>query len=809
MNSKRRRTYRQTLANLRIKVYNGNYTSSVTTGKTISYVITGPNNYVCSSNTSYGDFTVQVPYGTYNIEISAGVLHDAYSDSAEILGDTTKEISLVSYYHLQGKIVTTGEVSIELGNTDIYVYNNNGDLVETITTNSIGEFISDSVYLSGFTGYIRTPYTQKGNYQIESVDQYFTVSDNSYITTDTISINPNATIASKNVTFYVQKDGYTYTSSATKPTITVNSESQTVDPNGNTFSLPYGSHTVEISSTNYNDSLSGSITVSDSTSSYTYSVTGYYDLRVETKWYYGNDSSTSSVWGNNFNVKLYKLGDTSTVLATRTSNSTGDAYFYVSGNYKINGTTTYYLNIPEQKLGDDACVVSNNNYVGLNYDNSDIRSNGHGSNQIYISYVLQLKTYSWQAILNRDGSSFYYTGITVSITNSGYNSLSYSATTSSGIAQFSSLPWGKYEVRIGSSSYSNALNTNCSDFDLTYGTFGTTFYVTGKYGVKFEVVGSNGSYIGDVTCKLYNSSGTLLTTGTTNSGGDVTFSSSYLLDYGSYFYVTIPTQTTSSYNVTGKTFYLYANTSYGSKSNIYNSSFYDYLYFRSNTVTVSAVSTVSQVTRSLPLTSNRYITETSQSYTISNSSLSSYSLSISSYGGGYVNSGTNHLTMFKWPLGGKVKWGSYDWSLTFSCAAKDQASLYPFVTLNSNYTESHNVGVRLGSNTSSDLNGYGKVGFNVSYNNKPTLLINNTQNSKWTLYNNGTWSSSDGNATITINYYASSGRLEWSARGGAGTTLSKTSIYPSLSDDTSTTYLAIMLSHYMSIYNISFTCYME
>lgn len=794
-------TYEQTLAKLNILVYNGSYTTTVISNKSISYTISGSNDFTDGGITHSGIITLSVPYGVYSIEIAESTYHKSYTGTVEVLEDTTKEIHLTPYYNLTGSVVTTGAASVPLSNTSLYVYNSSSELVETITTDSNGNFTSDNVYLSGFTGFIRSPHIQQGDYSIESMDYSFTVSDTPTHVTSNINFSPTASLASKDVTFYVLKDGYTYQSSATKPTITVNGESQTVDPNGNTFSLPYGSHTVEVGSTNYNDSLSESITVSDSTSSYTYSVTGYYDLRVETKWYYGNDSSTSSVWGNNFTVKLYEYGNTSTILATSTSTSTGDAYFRVTGSYKINGTTTYYLNIPEQKLGDDACVVSNDNYVGLDYDNSDIQSNGHGDNQIYISYVLQLKTYSWQAILNRDGSSFYYTGITVSITNSGYTSLSYSATTSSGVAQFSSLPWGKYEVRIGSSSYSNALNTSCSDFDLTYGTFGTTFYVTGKYGVKFEVVGSNGSYIGDVTCKLYNSSDTLLTTGTTNSGGDVTFSSSYTLDYGAYFYVTIPSQTTSSYTVTGKTFYLYANTNYGSNVNIYNSSFYDYLYFRSNTVTVSAVSTSSQVTRSLPLTSSRDITETGQGYTNSYSTLSSYPLSLGSYGG-YINNDSNHLTMFKWPLGGKVCWESKDWSFSFRFYSPGG----DFGYMNSYASNTNNAGIRFGTSSSTNSAGYAKIAFNGSHNTKPTFMTDTSETAGWTLYQNGSWSSSSNGATISVSYSSSSGLVTYTA--SSGNTITG-NCYPTLTDDSSETYLTVLFSSNLQIGNIQLTCYIK
>ena len=730
-------TYEQTLAKLNILVYNGSYTASVISNKSISYTISGSNDFTDGGVTYTGIITLSVPYGVYSIEIAESTYHKSYTGTVEVLGDTTKEIHLTPYYNLTGSVVTTGAASVPLSNTSLYVYNSSSELVETITTDSNGNFTSDSVYLSGFTGFIRSPHIQQGDYSIESMNYHFTVTDTPTHVTSNINFSPTASLASKDVTFYVQKDGYTYQSSATKPTITVNGESQTVDPNGNTFSLPYGSHTVEISSTNYNDSLSESITVSDSTSSYTYSVTGYYDLRVETKWYYDNNSSNSSVWSNNFTVNLYNLSNTSTVLATSTSNSTGDAYFYVSGNYKINGTTTYYLNIPEQKLGDGACVVSNNNYVGLDYDNSDIQSNGHGGNQIYISYVLQLKTYTWQAIVTRDGSNYYYTGINITLTNKNNSNITYSSTTNRGVATFSSLPWGKYNVSIDSTTYAYGLSTSCEEFDLTYATFSTTFDLTANYSIRARIACSDSVYRSGITVFLLDSTDTKVSTVTTDSNGYATFSRSVVLQGGSSFTVSVPTQTVGSYAISqnSRTGYVYPNGGWGTKIYIYYTDFYDYMDFVGPTVTVTQQST--EVTRTIYGSSiysyNLQVLETKAYYSKSYSTLSSYSLSGSGYGM-YVNNTSDHQTYFRWPLGCAIKWGSKDWSIQFGVNTSAIQSLCYYRDLNPKYFP--NVGVRVGSTTSNDINCKSRIGLLLAYtsNYQPALIIDNNQNANWSMY---------------------------------------------------------------------------
>ena len=127
------------------------------------------------------------------------------------------------------------------------------------------------------------------------------------------------------VTIQVKKDDLVYSSNATLPNITFNNETQVVNPNGNTFSnVEEGEYAVSVSSTAYNDSYSGNITVNSSNTNFTISVLGYYDWNVYSYYYPDNNSSNSKV---NAGGLVFKLA--------LTTSSSNDDYLYSIENFPL------------------------------------------------------------------------------------------------------------------------------------------------------------------------------------------------------------------------------------------------------------------------------------------------------------------------------------------------------------------------------------------------------------------------------------------------------------------------------------------
>ena len=153
----------------------------------------------------------------------------------------------------------------------------------------------------------------------------------------------------RDVTIYVTKNGDTYSSSATKPTITFNGSSQTVNPNGNTFTgVLDGTYTINVGATTYNDSKSVSVDVSSGNTSFTVDVVGYYDLKVTYQWY------INDVYNNGVNycygATVYLRNSSGSNLTNTTTNSSGLATISAS-SYKVgNNSYTLYRELHFNKL---------------------------------------------------------------------------------------------------------------------------------------------------------------------------------------------------------------------------------------------------------------------------------------------------------------------------------------------------------------------------------------------------------------------------------------------------------------------------
>lgn len=607
------------------------------------------------------------------------------------------------------------------------------------------------------------------------------------------------------VTIQVKKDNIVYSSNATLPNITFNNETQVVNPNGNTFSnVEEGEYAVSVSSTAYNNSYSGNITVNSSNTNFTISVLGYYDWSIYSYYYPDNNSSNSKV---NAGGLVFKL--------TLTSSSSDDDYLY-SGttnadgtakvtSYKVRNDTTYIITYASQKLSNNACIVSSSVSFG---------HLGSGGDSMSSSIRLTLASYQIQIALYKDVKNSTWTPSTyptVSITSKDGTTTS-AGSFSSGVAYFNSIPYSSlFTVSVGSTTYNYALTTTVSPITGLSSAYSASVILTGKYYIKAEIYNSiTGTYFNGCAVKVYlqNASGTNLTYGTTNSGGDILFNSStsYMFTYGDTVKIYVPAQTVTSssngksYSISATTFSKALNTSNATiTSSTVNK---DTAYFRQLSVTTESVPV--NITRTIPFADNlnNICTETGTGWANINYTGTTFTptyyttMGVASYSNdeSHASGWESHNAYATYAIGGKVLWKSKPWTMvvhmygTFNSSSFSGSSNIGFgVKCNSNCTSISDAALYIKANDS------GKV----SYTNVSTHSMSSTS------------SINDiGEYNIGVSYNPDTNKIRISVEAGSTSVGSEYSVM-SISDDNSNSYFLLALGPAFTIASVEFAGYIQ
>ena len=606
------------------------------------------------------------------------------------------------------------------------------------------------------------------------------------------------------VTIQVKKDNLVYSSNATLPNITFNNETQVVNPNGNTFSnVEEGEYAVSVSSTAYNDSYSGNITVNSSNTNFTISVLGYYDWNVYSYYYPDNNSSNSKVnaGGLVFKLALTTSSSNDDYLYSGTTNADGTAKVT---SYKVRMDTSYTIRYESQKLSNNACIVAGGGSFGYL---------GSGEDSMSSSIYLTLASYQIQIALYKDVTNSTWTPSTyptVSITSKDGTTTS-AGWFSSGVAYFNSIPYSSsFTVSVGSTTYNYALTTTVSPITGLASAYSASVTLTGKYYIKAEIYNSiTGTYFNGCAVKVYlqNASGTNLTYGTTNSGGDILFNSStsYMFTYGDTVKIYVPAQTVTSssngksYSISATTFSKALNTSNATiTSSTVNK---DTAYFRQLSVTTESVPV--NITRTIPFYSslNNICTETGSGWSSINYTGSSFTPTYTSMGFvSYSNEETSysgwdtHNAYVTYSIGGSVLWKSKPWAIVVHMYGDFR---------NSSYSGSANVGfgVKCKSSSCTSIND-ATVYIKANDSGKVTLVNLLSQPIAETANIN-----SDGEYNISISYNPDNNEINITIENGSGKTVSKTRTVFSMSDDTDTSYFMLGMGPAFIIKEVEFGGY--
>ena len=606
------------------------------------------------------------------------------------------------------------------------------------------------------------------------------------------------------VTIQVKKDNLVYSSNATLPNITFNNETQVVNPNGNTFSnVEEGEYAVSVSSTAYNDSYSGNITVNSSNTNFTISVLGYYDWSIYSYYYPDNNSSNSKVnaGGLVFKLTLTSSSSDDDYLYSGTTNSDGTAKVT---SYKVRNDTTYIITYASQKLSNNACIVSSS--VSFGYL-------GSGGDSMSSSICLTLASYQIQIALYKDVKNSTWTPSTyptVSITSKDGTTTS-AGSFSSGVAYFNSIPYSSlFTVSVGSTTYNYALTTTVSPITGLSSAYSASVILTGKYYIKAEIYNSiTGTYFNGCAVKVYlqNASGTNLTYGTTNSSGDILFNSStsYMFTYGDTVKIYVPAQTVTSssngksYSISATTFSKALNTSNATiTSSTVNK---DTAYFRQLSVTTESVPV--NITRTIPFYSslNNICTETGSGWSSINYTGSSFTPTYTSIG--FVSYNNEEASYSGWDthnayvtysIGGSVLWKSKPWAMVVHMYGDFR---------NSSYSGSANVGfgVKCKSSSCTSIND-ATVYIKANDSGKVTLVNLLSQPIAETANIN-----SDGEYNISISYNPDNNEINITIENGSGKTVSKTRTVFSMSDDTDTSYFMLGMGPTFVVKEVEFGGY--
>ena len=606
------------------------------------------------------------------------------------------------------------------------------------------------------------------------------------------------------VTIQVKKDNLVYSSNATLPNITFNNETQVVNPNGNTFSnVEEGEYAVSVSSTAYNDSYSGNITVNSSNTNFTISVLGYYDWSIYSYYYPDNNSSNSKVnaGGLVFKLTLTSSSSDDDYLYSGTTNSDGTAKVT---SYKVRNDTTYIITYASQKLSNNAYIVSSS--VSFGYL-------GSGGDSMSSSICLTLASYQIQIALYKDVKNSTWTPSTyptVSITSKDGTTTS-AGSFSSGVAYFNSIPYSSlFTVSVGSTTYNYALTTTVSPITGLSSAYSASVILTGKYYIKAEIYNSiTGTYFNGCAVKVYlqNASGTNLTYGTTNSGGDILFNSStsYMFTYGDTVKIYVPAQTVTSssngksYSISATTFSKALNTSNATiTSSTVNK---DTAYFRQLSVTTESVPV--NITRTIPFYSslNNICTETGSGWSSINYTGSSFTPTYTSMG--FVSYNNEEASYSGWDthnayvtysIGGSVLWKSKPWAIVVHMYGDFR---------NSSYSGFANIGFGVKCKSSSctsindatvyiKANDSGKVTF-VNLLSQPIAETANIN--------------SDGEYNISISYNPDTSEISITIENASGETVGKTYTAFSMSDDTDTSYFMLGMGPTFVVKEVEFGGY--
>ena len=606
------------------------------------------------------------------------------------------------------------------------------------------------------------------------------------------------------VTIQVRKDGLVYSSSATLPNITFNNETQTVNPNGNTFeNVEEGEYAVSVTSTSYNDAYSGNITVDSSNTSFKIDVRGLYDWAVSAYYYPDNNSSKSRVNAGGLTVKLALSSSTSEddYLYSGTTNSDGTVKIT---SYKIRNDITYDLRCSSQKLSNGAYILS----ISSRFDYLE-----SGQDSMNATISLTLASYQIQISLYKDTTNDVWkpsTYPTVSITSTAGTTTSAGGY-SNGVAVFNSIPYSSsFTVSVGSTIYNYALTTTVSPITGLASAYRSSVTLTGKYYIKAEIYNSiTGTYFNGCAVKVYlqNASGTNLTYGTTDSGGDILFNSStsYMFTYGDTVKLYVPAQTVTSssngksYSISATTFSKALNTSNATiTSSTVNK---DTAYFRQLSVTTEAVPV--NITRTIPFYSslNNICTETGSGWSSINYTGSSFTPTYTSMGFvSYSNEETSysgwdtHNAYVTYSIGGSVLWKSKPWAIVVHMYGDFRSS---------SYSGSANVGfgVKCKSSSCTSIN-------------DATVYIKANDSGKVTLVNllsqpitETSNINSDGEYNISISYNPDNNEINITIENGSGKTVSKTCTVFSMSDDTDTSYFMLGMGPAFIIKEVEFGGY--
>lgn len=605
------------------------------------------------------------------------------------------------------------------------------------------------------------------------------------------------------ITIQVRKDGLVYSSSATLPNITFNNETQTVNPNGNTFSnVEEGEYAVSVSSTSYNDAYSGSITVDSSNTSFRINVRGLYDWAVSAYYYPDNNSSKSRVNAGGLTVKLALSSSTSEddYLYSGTTNSDGTVKIT---SYKIRKDITYDLRCSSQKLSNGAYILS----ISSRFDYLE-----SGQDSMNATISLTLASYQIQISLYKDTTGSVWkpsTYPTVSITSTAGTTTSAGGY-SNGVAVFNSIPYSSsFTVSVGSTTYNYALTTTVSPITGLASAYSASVTLTGKYYIKAEIYNSiTGTYFNGCAVKVYlqNASGTNLTYGTTNSGGDILFNSStsYMFTYGDTVKLYVPAQTVTSssngksYSISATTFSKALNTSNATiTSSTVNK---DTAYFRQLSVTTESVPV--HITRTIPFADNlnNICTETGTGWANINYTGTTFTptyyttLGVASYSNdeSHASGWESHNAYATYAIGGKVLWKSKPWAMvvhmygTFNSSSFSGSSNIGFgVKCNSNCTSISDAALYIKANDS------GKVSYTnaLTYSMSSTSSINDI-----------------GEYNIGVSYNPDTNKIRISVEAGSTSVGSE---YPvmSISDDDSNSYFLLAFGPAFTITSVEFAGY--
>ena len=609
------------------------------------------------------------------------------------------------------------------------------------------------------------------------------------------------------VTIQVRKDGLVYSSSATLPNITFNNETQTVNPNGNTFeNVEEGEYAVSVTSTSYNDAYSGNITVDSSNTSFKIDVRGLYDWAVSAYYYPDNNSSKSRVNAGGLTVKLALSSSTSEddYLYSGTTNSDGTVKIT---SYKIRNDITYDLRCSSQKLSNGAYILS----ISSRFDYLE-----SGQDSMNATISLTLASYQIQISLYKDTTNDVWkpsTYPTVSITSTAGTTTSAGGY-SNGVAVFNSIPYSSsFTVNVGSTTYNNALTTSISPITGLAAAYASSVVLTGKYYIKVELYNSlTGTWFRNCSILVYlqNASGTNLGSTTTDSGGDALFNSSsnYLFTYGSTVKIYVPAQTVT--NTSGTTYVLQSttftkvlNTSYATISNVVVNK--DTAYFKALSVTTTEkTNDPVYITRTIPFADNlnNICTETGTGWANINYTGTTFTptyyttIGVASYSNdeSYASGWESHNAYATYAIGGKVLWKSKPWTMvvhmygTFNSSSFSGSSNIGFgVKCNSNCTSISDAALYIKANDS------GKV----SYTNVLTYIMSSTSSIN-----------SVGEYNIGISYNPDTNKISVSVEAGS---TSVGSAYPvtSISDDDSNSYFLLALGPAFTITSVEFAGYIQ